>query len=53
MDQFTRDEIIDLSVNFEATPNARIQVVHAAKVIWTAASESGRAWRVGVEFLQH
>jgi hypothetical protein len=53
MDQFTRDEIIDLSVNFEATSNARIQVVHAAKVIWTAAAESGRAWRVGVEFLQH
>ncbi len=53
MDQFARDEVIDLSVNFEIAQEARIQVVHAAKVVWTAPTESGRAWRVGVEFLQH
>ena len=51
MDRFTLDEIIDLFVNFENVEEAKIQVVHAAKVIWTAATESGRAWRVGVEFL--
>jgi hypothetical protein len=52
MDRFTRDEIIDLSVNFETVREPKIQVVHAAKVVWTAVSESGRAWRVGVEFIQ-
>jgi PilZ domain len=51
MDRFIRDEIIDLSVNFEAAQEPMIQVVHAAKVVWTAAAESGRAWRVGVQFL--
>ena len=51
MDRFTLDEIIDLFVNFENVEEAKIQVVHAAKVIWTAATENGRAWRVGVEFL--
>ena len=51
MDRFTLDEIIDLSVNFETAKEPLIQVVHAAKVVWTAATESGRAWRVGVEFL--
>ena len=51
MDQFTRDEIIDLSVNFDAAREPQIQVVHAAKVIWTSAAESGRAWRVGVQFI--
>jgi len=53
MDRFTRDEIIDLSLNFEIAQEAKIQVVHAAKVVWTAAAESGRAWRVGVEFIEH
>ena len=53
MDQFTLDEIIDLSVNFEIAQEAKIQVVHAAKVVWTAAAESGRAWRVGVQFIEH
>ena len=51
MDQFIRDEIIDLSVNFDAAREPQIQVVHAAKVIWTSAAESGRAWRVGVQFI--
>ena len=51
MDRFTRDEIIDLSVNFETAQEPLIQVVHAAKVVWTAATESGRAWRVGVQFI--
>jgi hypothetical protein len=52
MDRFTLDEIIDLSVNFEIAQEAKIQVVHAAKVVWTAATESGRAWRVGVAFIE-
>ncbi len=51
MDRFTRDEIIDLSVNFEAAQEPLLQVVHAAKVVWTTAAESGRAWRVGVQFI--
>ena len=51
MDRFALDEIIDLFVNFENAQEAKIQVVHAAKVVWTAATENGRAWRVGVEFL--
>ena len=51
MDRFTQDEIIDLSVNFEAGRDPKIQVIHAAKVVWTAATESGRAWRVGVQFI--
>jgi hypothetical protein len=51
LDRFTRDEIIDLSVNFETVQEPVLQVVHAAKVIWTAAAESGRAWRVGVQFI--
>jgi hypothetical protein len=51
MDQFTRDEIIDLSVNFDIAKEPLLQVVHAAKVVWTAAAESGRAWRVGVQFI--
>ena len=51
MDRFTLDEIIDVFVNFENDEEAKIQVVHAAKVVWTAATENGRAWRVGVEFL--
>ena len=51
MDRFTRDEIIDLSVNFDPAKEPQIQVVHAAKVIWTSAAESGRAWRVGVQFI--
>jgi hypothetical protein len=53
MDRFALDEIIDLSVNFEIVQEAKIQVVHAAKVVWTAAAESGRAWRVGVQFIEH
>lgn len=53
MDRFTLDEVIDLSVNFEIVQEAKIQVVHAAKVVWTAAAESGRAWRVGVQFIEH
>jgi hypothetical protein len=53
MDRFTLDEIIDLSVNFEVAQEAKIQVVHAAKVVWTAATESGRAWRVGVQFIEY
>jgi hypothetical protein len=53
MDRFTLDEIIDLSVNFEIVQEAKIRVVHAAKVVWTAAAESGRAWRVGVQFIEH
>src|SRR5512138_2942934 len=53
LDRFALDEIIDLSVNFDATHEANIQVVHAAKVVWTALAESGRAWRVGVEFIEH
>jgi len=48
-----RDEIIDLWVNFEIAQEAKIQVVHAAKVVWTAAAESGRAWRVGGQFIEH
>ena len=51
MDRFTLDEIIDLSVNFETAQEPLLHVVHAAKVIWTAAAESGRAWRVGVQFI--
>jgi hypothetical protein len=51
MDQFRRDEIIDVSVNFEAAQEPVLQVIHSAKVIWTAAAESGRAWRVGVQFI--
>jgi hypothetical protein len=53
MDQFALDEVIDLSVNFDTAQEARIQVVHAAKVVWMALVESGRAWRVGVEFIEH
>jgi Tfp pilus assembly protein PilZ len=53
MDRFTLDEVIDLSVNFEIVQEPKIQVVHAAKVVWTAAAESGRAWRVGVQFIEH
>ena len=52
MDQFIQDEVIDLSVNFEIAQEAKIQVVHAAKVVWTSAAESGRAWRVGVAFIE-
>jgi hypothetical protein len=51
MDRFTRDEIIDLSVNFDTAKEPVLQVVHAAKVVWTSAAESGRAWRVGVQFI--
>jgi len=53
MDQFALDEVIDLSVNFDTSQEARIQVVHAAKVVWMALVESGRAWRIGVEFIEH
>jgi hypothetical protein len=53
MDQFALDEVIDLSVNFDTAKEAKIQVVHAAKVVWMALVESGRAWRVGVEFIEH
>jgi hypothetical protein len=51
MDRFALDEIIDLSVNFETAQEPLLHVVHAAKVIWTTAAESGRAWRVGVQFI--
>ena len=53
LDRFALDEIIDLSVNFEIAQEAKIQVIHAAKVVWTAAIDSGRAWRAGVEFIEH
>jgi len=51
MDRFTLDEIIDLSVNFDTAQEPLLHVVHAAKVVWTTPAESGRAWRVGVQFI--
>jgi hypothetical protein len=51
MDRFALDEIIDLSVNFENAQQPLLHVIHAAKVVWTTVAESGRAWRVGVQFI--
>jgi hypothetical protein len=38
-------------VNFENAQQPLLHVVHAAKVVWTTVAESGRAWRVGVQFI--
>jgi hypothetical protein len=48
---FAPNETVELCVNYDATRDAPIQVVQPAKVVWTSISDGGRAWRVGVEFL--
>ena len=50
-DQFTSEEIVDLYVSFDIARESPLQVVHPSRVVWTARAESGRTWRVGVEFL--
>jgi PilZ domain len=51
LDRFTPAERIDLCVNFDLTREPILHVVHTATVVWTTTADHGRAWRVGVKFL--
>ncbi len=51
LDRFTPTELVELCLNFELTREPVLQVVHTATVVWTMTADHGRAWRVGLKFL--
>jgi hypothetical protein len=51
LDRFVPAELVELSVNFELSRGAASTIIHTATVVWTMAADRGRAWHVGVKFL--